>query len=83
MYYMPCPSHPPTLDHSNCQQCSYKLYLNTNRKLTLTSFFNIIALLFNALGALLHKLPYAPPKRTFLAEQLAMHAPLPSLLGPR
>jgi hypothetical protein len=40
-------------------------YFNTIRKLTLTSFFNTVPLLFNALGPLLHKLPYALRKECF------------------
>jgi hypothetical protein len=35
------------------------LYFNTNRKLTLTRFFNIAPLIFNAFGPSLHELPYA------------------------
>ena len=35
------------------------VYCNTNRKLTLTSFVKIVALLFNALGPSLLKLPDA------------------------
>jgi hypothetical protein len=49
-------------------------------KLTLTKFFNTVPLLFNTIGPLLHKLPYAIKKR-FSAEQYATQALLHSLLG--
>ena len=44
----------------------------------ITSFFNMVSLLFNALLPSLHKLLYALRKKMFLAEQRATHAPLPS-----
>ena len=60
-----------------------KLYFNKNIKLV-TSFFNIVSLLFNALLPSLHELLYALRKKNkFLAEQRATHVPLPSVLGPR
>jgi hypothetical protein len=44
---------------SNYLQYWYKLYFNKNRKLIITSFFNIVPLLFSALLPSLHKLFYA------------------------
>ena len=40
-----------------------KLYFNKNRKLIITSFFNIVSLLFNALLPSLHELLYALRKK--------------------
>ena len=51
---------------SQCyQQYWYKLYFNKNRKLIITSFFNIVPLVFNALLPSLHKLLYVLRKKRF------------------
>ena len=58
---------------NNFPHYRYKLYFNKNRKLTITSFFNIVSLLFNALLPSLHKL-LTPSEKKNIFGWAASHA---------